>query len=63
MASRVVAVLALALFATAAPPPQAPPEVRIEKNVPAPMRDGVILRADVYRPAMPGRLPVLLQRT
>lgn len=63
MAIRVVAVLALALFATAAAPPQAPPEVRIEKNVPAPMRDGVILRADVYRPAMPGRLPVLLQRT
>ena len=27
------------------------------------MRDGVILRADVYRPAVPGRLPVLLQRT
>ncbi len=27
------------------------------------MRDGVILRADVYRPAVTGRLPALLQRT
>lgn len=37
--------------------------VRIEKNVPARMRDGVVLRADVYRPASPGPHPVLLQRT
>jgi len=27
------------------------------------MRDGVVLRADVYRPDGPGRYPVLLQRT
>ena len=27
------------------------------------MRDGVTLRADVYRPDMPGKFPVLLQRT
>jgi len=27
------------------------------------MRDGVVLRADVYRPDGPGRFPVLLQRT
>ena len=40
-----------------------PPEVRIEKNVPARMRDGVTLRADIYRPATPGRYPALLQRT
>lgn len=38
-------------------------EVLIEKNVPARMRDGIILRADVYRRAQPGRLPALLQRT
>ena len=37
--------------------------MRIEKNVPARMRDGVTLRADVYRPATPGRYPALLQRT
>ena len=37
--------------------------VVLEKNVAARMRDGVLLRADVYRPAAPGRYPVLLQRT
>lgn len=37
--------------------------VVLEKNVEARMRDGVILRADVYRPDAPGRYPVLLQRT
>ena len=30
-------------------------EVEIEHNVPVPMRDGTILRADVYRPAAGGR--------
>lgn len=40
---------------------QAP--VQIEKNVPATMRDGTVLRADVYRPQAPGRFPALLQRT
>ena len=34
-----------------------------EKNVPATMRDGVILRADIYRPDAPGRHPALLRRT
>jgi uncharacterized protein len=38
-------------------------EVVIEKNVPAKMRDGVTLRADVYRPTAPGRFPALVQRT
>ena len=37
--------------------------VRVEKNVEARMRDGVILRADVYRPGTGGTYPVLLQRT
>src|SRR5579862_4865203 len=37
--------------------------VQIEKNVPATMRDGTVLRADVYRPQAPGRFPALLQRT
>ena len=27
------------------------------------MRDGVVLRADIYRPKQEGRFPVLLQRT
>jgi len=35
----------------------------IERDVECPMRDGVILRADVYRPDGPGPFPVLLQRT
>jgi putative CocE/NonD family hydrolase len=35
----------------------------VDYNVPATMRDGVELRADVYRPAREGKYPVLLQRT
>src|SRR5512144_774163 len=41
----------------------AQPRIVLEKNVPAKMRDGVILRADVYRPDTAARLPVLLERT
>ena len=37
--------------------------VTVDKNVPTTMRDGTILRSDVYRPAKPGRYPVLVQRT
>ncbi|MCB1748672.1 MAG: CocE/NonD family hydrolase [Gammaproteobacteria bacterium] len=37
--------------------------VIVEKNVDIPLRDGVRLRADVYRPNDGGRHPVLLQRT
>jgi uncharacterized protein len=36
--------------------------VRKEANVPASMRDGVVLYADVYRPVEPGSYPVLLMR-
>ncbi len=39
------------------------PIIVIEKNVPTPMRDGTVLRADVFRPAAPGKYPVILQRT
>jgi uncharacterized protein len=38
-------------------------EVVVQRNVPARMRDGVILRADVYRPRGDGIYPVLLLRT
>jgi uncharacterized protein len=38
-------------------------DVEIEFDVPVPMRDGTILRADVYRPVGPGPFPVLVQRT
>jgi putative CocE/NonD family hydrolase len=37
--------------------------VTVERDVEIVMRDGVILRADVYRPADSGRYPVLLGRT
>lgn len=35
----------------------------VERDVETPMRDGVVLRADVYRPDTTEPLPVLLQRT
>jgi len=35
----------------------------LEKNVPVPMRDGVVLRADIMRPAEGGKFPVLVYRT
>src|SRR5579883_2790828 len=38
-------------------------EVTVERGVKVPMRDGVILRADIYRPKQEGRFPVLLERT
>ena len=38
-------------------------EVTVERGVKAAMRDGVVLRADIYRPKQQGRFPVLLQRT
>src|SRR5262249_6792877 len=51
-----------------ATPPGAPagppaPPIRVERLVPVAMRDGTILRADVYRPRAPGRYPVLVERT
>lgn len=35
----------------------------IEFDVPVPMRDGTVLRADVFRPAGEGPWPVIVQRT
>ena len=37
--------------------------VRVDFNVAVPMRDGIILYADIYRPEGLGPFPVLLQRT
>ena len=37
--------------------------IRIEHNVAMPMRDGVVTRADVYRPDARGRFPVILIRS
>jgi putative CocE/NonD family hydrolase len=38
-------------------------EVTIERGVAVKMRDGITLRADIYRPQAEGKFPVLLQRT
>jgi putative CocE/NonD family hydrolase len=38
-------------------------DVTVERGVKTTMRDGVVLRADIYRPKQEGRFPVLLQRT
>ena len=37
--------------------------VQVERDVAVPMRDGVVLRADIYRPAGDGKFPVLVFRT
>jgi putative CocE/NonD family hydrolase len=39
------------------------PRIVVEKNIEVPMRDGTILRADLYRPDSQEKLPVLLNRT
>ena len=41
----------------------APNAITIDYNMPVPMADGVCLAADVFRPGMPGRYPVILVRT
>ncbi len=38
-------------------------ELTVERNVATKMRDGVTLRADIYRPKAEGKFPVLLVRT
>ena len=46
------------------PAPRPPTnDVRLENHVPIPMRDGVVLYADVYRPVRAGKYPVLVSRT
>ena len=46
-------------------PADVPPrnDILVENRVPARMRDGVTLYADVYRPVGPGRFPVIVSRT
>ena len=61
--------LCLVAFAFALLPPsttfgQAPPaQIVVENGVSMKTRDGVTLRADIYRPAGEGKYPTLLQRT
>lgn len=40
-----------------------PYQVKVDRNVSVKMRDGVILRGDIFRPDDDGKFPVLLQRT
>src|SRR6185503_15821261 len=57
------ALLAPTVLSAEAVTPLGPFAVRVEAGVRVPMRDGVKLVADVYRPEDAGRYPVLLQRT
>src|SRR5467141_2884229 len=58
----VASLLSLALVAPAAMAAENY-EITVIRNVEAKMRDGVTLRADVYRPKAEGKYPVLLVRT
>lgn len=61
MRAPLVLLPAVVAGALAAQPPAG--GVRIEFEVRIPMRDGVTLAADIYRPAGDGRYPVILTRT
>lgn len=47
-------------FPEAGPPTR---DIRLDNRVAVPMRDGVVLYADVYRPVQEGRYPVIVSRT
>jgi uncharacterized protein len=58
--------LALVIAASVLEIPQDPTKsgaLVLDENVPVPMRDGVVLRTDVLRPAKKGTFPVLVYRT
>ena len=61
--SIVSATLSLAFLVSAEATSAQTYQVTVERNVPAKMRDGTILCADVDRPKAEGKLPVLLTRT
>ena len=56
-------VLVAALWLVAATGCTPAARLSVERDVAIPMRDGVVLRGDVYRPAGDGRFPVLVFRT
>lgn len=49
--------------AVAAEAELAAPEIDVQFNVRIPMRDGIELSADIYRPKEPGRYPAIVTRT
>lgn len=53
----------LPVRAQAVKPSQQDPYVQEDLGVSVPMRDGIHLAADIYRPPVPGRWPTLLVRT
>jgi putative CocE/NonD family hydrolase len=57
-----LAASSLVASAAAARPAEGPCQVEKQLNVPAQMRDGMMLLADVYRPRAAGRYPVILMR-
>ena len=62
MIHQAVLAASLALLAPAIAP-AAQSRIQTDTGLAVPMRDGVILRADLYRPAGDGRFPVLVYRT
>jgi uncharacterized protein len=58
-----VLIFALSVFMCGQDAPTPKTHFVLEKNVPVSMRDGVVLRADVMRPAEAGKFPVLVYRT
>jgi hypothetical protein len=66
MRSKLLAIAALAAFllpVSSALAQTSDPNVAVERGVAMKTRDGVTLRADIYRPAADGNYPVLLTRT
>jgi putative CocE/NonD family hydrolase len=57
--SAIAFVISVSQFSLAAEPFA----VTVEHGVEAKMRDGTVLRADIYRPTTPGKFPVILKRT
>src|ERR1700735_5029283 len=64
MSGKTLCLLVLAVASLAAPALAQPAaDIVIEHNVAMNTRDGVTLKADVYRPAGDGSFPLLLERT
>jgi putative CocE/NonD family hydrolase len=63
MTPRIFVFLSLFSFLTAPSSCAQSYPVRVERGVSVKMRDGVILRGDIFRPDADGKFPVLLQRT
>jgi len=61
--NRVLRILFLSLILASFASATESNNVIVERGVAAKMRDGVTLRADIYRPKSDGKFPVILQRT